>query len=466
MNERHTIQRRPFSRRRFLQTSGVVVGLPYLASHLERDAQAAVECQAAQRFIAVFCPCGMHMPDFTPTTAGAQWEMPYILEPLAPLRNKIAVISGVDYHQTGMPGEPPGGHGAGTGSFLTMMPVFNNDNNPNRISIDQKIAQETAACNRPLPSLQLGLTVRGDGNDRVPRLGHLQSISWAGNNPLSFVDDPRRNFARLFAGTDFDATNIEAQRRRAIRNSVLDYVVDQIGALNMTLAPADRAKLDQYLTSVRSLETRIENSGAVACSRPQSPGVDGSIPYQDRVPLTLELAAIAFECDLTRVATFMFGRGGSLQDFEFLVGRSSQHHFTSHHRRDAQLLSELREIDRWEVQQFSNFIQRLDQTVEANGKTILDNTLAYFGSEISDGDSHRMYDMPIVLAGSAGGRLKVDGTHYQYSQMEFPRPTLVRPRGGEPHGINLFVSFMRAFGLPDDTFGDRSASGPLEDLLV
>jgi hypothetical protein len=240
---------------------------------------------------------------------------------------------------------------------------------------------------------------------------------------------------------------------------VLDYVVDQIGAINVNLAAGDRAKLDQYLTSVRSLETRIQNSGAVNCAQPNRPGLDGSAPYQDRVPLTFELAALAFECDLTRVATFMFGRGGSLQDFEFLVGRSSQHHFTSHHRRDPQLLDELRQIDRWEVQQFANFIQRLDGTVEANGRTILDNTLAYFSSEISDGDSHRMYDMPIVLAGNAGGKLRVDGTHYQYSQMQFPRPTLVRPSGGEPHGINLFVSFLRAFGLADNTFGDGSVSG-------
>jgi len=454
------------SRRRFLGSAATIVGLPYLHSLFSSDAEAAASCAATQRFIAFFVPNGMHMPDFTPAAIGTNWEMPYILQPLEPIRNKISVVTGIDYQQTAMPSEPPGGHGSGTGAFLTMMPVAGNDKNPNRISLDQKIAKTTEACRRPLPSLQLGITCRGDGSDRVPNIAFIETISWDANTPLPFRDDPRQNFDRIFEGHDPDATDADAARRRALRTSVLDHVWEEANSLKLELSSADRVKLDQYMTSVRELETRIDNLGnGGGCVKPSTPTTTSDSPYEERVRVTLELAALAFECDRTRVISFMFGRGNSMQDFDFLFdGESTPHHLTSHHARSSALQAKLREIGRWEVDQVATFLKRLDQTAEAEGRTILDNTLAYFNSEISDGDMHRKYDMPIFLAGSAGGRLKVDGTHYMYTDMPFPRP-LVGPSGG-PHGINLFVSILNAFGIPDTTFGDESASGPLEDLLI
>jgi hypothetical protein len=132
-----------------LGSAAAVIGLPYLPSVVERDAEAAASCANIQRFIALFVPNGIYMPDFTPTTTGKDWAMPYILKPLEPIRSKIAVVTGIDYQDTAEPANPPGGHGSGTGAFLTMMPVRNNDKNPDRISLDQKIAQQTAACGRP-----------------------------------------------------------------------------------------------------------------------------------------------------------------------------------------------------------------------------------------------------------------------------------------------------------------------------
>jgi hypothetical protein len=454
------------SRRRFLGSAAAVVGLPYLASVVERDVVAAESCAGIQRFIAFFVPNGIHMPDFTPSTAGKDWAMPYILSPLEPIRNKIAVVTGIDYHHTAMPAEPPGGHGSGTGAFLTMMPVSGNDKNPARISLDQKIAKTVAACGRPLPSLQLGLKVRGDGSDHVPNLAFIETISWDANKPLPFVDDPQENFDRIFRGVDPGANAADAARRRVVRTSVLDHVLGEADTLKTELSASDRLKLDEYMTSVRSLETRIQNSdGGASCAKPAKPTLTGSAPYQDRVPLALELAALAFECDITRVVSFMFGRGNSMQDFAFLFnGESTPHHYTSHHAGSAALQAKLKQIGHWEIDQVATFLKRLDRTEEAGGRTILDNTLAYFNSEISDGNVHLKYDMPVLLAGSAGGKLKVDGTHYMYTQMKFPRP-LVGPRGG-PHGIRLFVSILNAFGIADQTFGDGSAQGPLTELLA
>lgn len=454
------------ARRDFLGSAAAVVSLPFLGSLFSRDARAQA-CVDKQRFITFFVPNGIHMPDFTPTKTGRDWEMPYILEPLAPIRNKISVITGIDYHQTGMPGEPPGGHGSGTGCFLTMMPVHKNYDNPNRTSLDQKIAKETEACSRPLPSLQLGLSVRGDGSDRLENRAHIETISWDNNRALPFTDNPQQVFDRMFAGFEPDTSQSDAGRRAALRTSVLDHVRGEATTLRLRLGTEDRLKLDSYLTSVRELETRIQNQGnaTVSCTVPEPPTETDSAAYPDRVRATLDLAALAFQCDITRVISFMFGRGNSMQDFAFLFGgEGSEHHYVSHHGGRADYLNKLREIDRWEVNEVANFLSKLEDTPEGEGTTVLDNTLAYFNSEISDGDRHRMYDMPIFLAGGAGGRLKIDGSHHMYTQMTFPRPVL-GPSGG-PHGINLFVSIMRAFGLSDDTFGDGSASGPLEDLLA
>jgi hypothetical protein len=449
-----------------LGSAAAVIGLPYLPSVVERHAEAAESCASPQRFIAFFVPNGVHMPDFTPSAAGKDWAMPYILSPLESIRNKIAVVTGIDYQDTAEPADPPGGHGSGTGAFLTMMPVNGNDKNPARISLDQKIAKATAACKLRLPSLQLGLTVRGDGSDHVPNIGFIESISWDANTPKPFKDDPLYNFNRIFEGVDPGANAADAARRQALRTSVLDRVLGEADSLKTELSPSDRLKLDEYMTSVRELETRIQNLGSgAACAKPSAPTVTSMAPYEQRVPIALELAALAFECDVTRVISFMFGRGNSMQDFAFLFnGESTPHHLTSHHGGNAGQQAKLKEICHWEVDHMATFLKRLDKTQEAGGRTMLDNTLAYFNSEISDGNPHRKYDMPVLLAGGAGGKLKVDGSHYMYTQMTFPRPTL-GPKGG-PHGIKLFVSIMNAFGIPDDTFGDGTAKGPLTELLV
>ena len=227
--------------------------------------------------------------------------------------------------------------------------------------------------------------------------------------------------------------------------------------------------MDELLTSIRSLETRIQaldtsGGGASSCTVPARTTVTPTSPYEMRVPIMLELAALALQCDQTRVITFMYGRGTSNQDFSFLLGTTTQHHPTSHHGGDPQQLAKLKEIGHWEMDQWATFLKRLDGMTEAGGKTVLDNSLAYFNSEIGDGNAHTHYDFPIVLAGSAGGKLKVDGSHYMYTKMTFPRP-IVGPMGG-PHGIKVFVAILNAFGIPDQTFGDGSATGPLPELMV
>jgi hypothetical protein len=282
--------------------------------------------------------------------------------------------------------------------------------------------------------------------------------------------DATRAFNRLFEGVDAGEQNSEADaeaaRRAQLRTSVLDYVTEEAALLQTELGQDDRAKLDEYLTGLRELESRIANLGGSGsagtfCEVPSAPG--GNIPYQELVVVLADLMAMAFICDQTRVGSFIMARGTSMVNFEWLLGEASEHHLISHHQRRDVAYEMLRQIDRWEMEVFSNFLQKLDSAVEADGTSVLDKTLVYCSSEVGDGDGHWKFDMPVIVAGGANGRFKADGSHVMYTDMEFPRP-VVGPRGG-PHTGQLMVSILNAFDVDVDEFG--YASGNLNsDFLV
>jgi Protein of unknown function (DUF1552) len=446
------------SRRRFMVGAAATVGLPFLPSMMGR---ALADCGTPQRFLSWFLPCGVVMPDWTPTTTGTGWTMPYILAPLAPVRSKIVVLTGHDHMVSTT--SNPGGHSAGTGGFLTMRKIANDYNDPNRTSLDQVIAKQTAACNRPIASLQLSLDVPQDTCDNAP-CQFVHTVSYSANNPLPHEVSPLNAFNLLFGGTNATATATDAVRRQALRKSVLDHVLAETQSLSPILSPSDRAKLDEYTTAVRSLEVQIQNmASAGQCSAAVSPATTDTATYQDRVAAMVELIALAFQCDMTRVVSFMMARGSSLQDWQFLVNAPSPHHRISHHNNDPKLIALLRQINNWEINQLSLLLQKLDAIQDVNGKTILDNTLVYCSSEIADGNSHNKWDVPVLLAGSAGGALKIDGRHVSYTKMTFPRP-LVGPQGG-PHTEHTFVSILNAFGVNVNTFGDATVTGANTDIL-
>jgi hypothetical protein len=173
--------------------------------------------------------------------------------------------------------------------------------------------------------------------------------------------------------------------------------------------------------------------------------------------------ALAFQCDQTRVGSFIMARGTSMVNFSWLLENAYEHHLISHHQNRSEAHQMLREIGRWEMQVFSNFLQKLDASIEADGKSILDKTLVYCSSEISDGNGHWKFDMPVVTAGSANGTFRADGSHLMYTQMNFPRPT-TGPRNG-PHTGRLMVSMLNALGINVDAFG-YSTGNLNEDFLV
>jgi hypothetical protein len=445
------------SRRKFLGTAAATVSLPFLPSLAARERRAhAAACAPPKRFLAWYVPNGIYMPDWTPTTTGKGWKTTPTLAPLEPYRSKLMVITGLENQQVALPRPPPNDHAGGTGCFLTQRRVNANLEDPNRTSLDQVIAESIGACTN-LPSLQLGIEASNStGNCDGANCAFSRCISWSKNSPLPNITRPQVAFDRLFAGMDKTASRVDADRRRALRTSVLDHAREEARLLSMQLAAADRRKLDEYTTGVRELETRIQKlaaggaAGAGACTPSERPAE--SLPFAQHLALSVDLMALAFQCDITRVITFMTSNSQSGRDYGF-IGASGGHHAISHHLGSAAQHDKLKKIDRWNMEQIAALLKKLDGMMDSNGKTVLDNTCVYFSSEISDGDRHNHWDLPTLLAGGLGGSLAVDGSHVSYTQMAFPRP-LVGARS-EVHVADLFLTILRGFGITMPKFGDN-----------
>lgn len=468
------------SRRLFLRGAGVTMALPFLPSALWTRRAGAAACVAPRRFMAWMVPNGMVMNNWTPITTGTAWVPTPILAPLMPIRNKVMILTGLDNQATAVPANPPGDHGAGTGMFLNMLPVNGHETDATRTSLDQVLLPvlNSADCGTPLlPFLNIGL--QGDNGlcDRVS-CDFSRAISWIKGKPQPNIYDPRALFDRMFTGftpVTPGMTDADAAKRKAEHKSVLDAVLADINTLSPKLSASDKDKLDEYTTSVRALEGRLDNMGTgLVCTKPAQPaaspplnqarGITPTTVIQTHMPLFVDMMALAFTCDITRSITFMLGNGTSNNDYQFLIGSSTPHHGTSHHGGNATNLASLTKIDTWEIQQAANLLAKLDAAKDADGKTVLDNTTFYLGSDISDGDNHNHWDMPVLVAGGAGGKLKVDGRHVNYTPgLKFPRG-LIGERS-DVHVGRVHISILNAHGLMQPTFG-QATGGPLMELMA
>lgn len=435
------------SRRHILGGGAAAIALPFLDAMRPRTARADQGSGVPKRMLFYFVPNGMHMPAWFPTQNGDQLELSPILAPgLAGLEEKLTVIRGLANRPAIVP--VAGDHARGTGSFLTCRTVNKSEGDAiyNGISVDQVVAPHL--CGGALfPSLQLGIDGGGSVGacDSGYSCAYIRNISWAGPvTPLAKIVSPQVLFDRIFAGYDPSLDAAARERRRQYRTSVLDYALNDATSLRGRLGVRDRLKLDEYLTGVRELEQRIEDSGAeLACAPPDRAPDD--VTYREHVAINSELMALAFECDLTRVTSFMLGNGSSYRSFSFL-GVGGAHHELSHHGGDPEKQALLQTINTWEVEILGDLLRRLDAVEEADGTSLLDNTLVYFSSEIADGDSHQHVDLPVLLAGGFGGAVRTG----RYLDLGEERPL-----------ADLYLSMIQMAGGSDTEFGDDS-TGPLD----
>lgn len=441
-----------FARRAFLGGSAAVIGLPFLASLAPRTARAQ-SAGAPVRHIYIFLPNGLDMATFRPTTTGANYVTPPMLLPLEPHKSDFSVITGLE-NASGWP-DGPGDHAAGTSAFISCAHAFKSETTiRSGISADQVAAQALGDQTR-LPSLQLGIEGGlGSGNcDNGYSCTYARNISWANaSTPLPKITNPAQAFNQLFEGFDPAASAADIARRQLYEASVLDHSIGQVASLSSKLGQSDRIKLDQYLSGVRQLERRLTGFAPVLqCAPGQPPPAGSEATFPTHVQAMNDLMVLALSCDATRYISLMFGNASSSRTFQFL-GINGGHHDISHHRNNPINIAQLELIGRWEMEQLAYLLARLKEAPDrAEGETLLDNSAVFVSSDVSDGSRHNHDDLPVILAGRAGGAF-TPGRHINYPENNLGKERLA----------NLFVSMLNAAGVAGATLGD--STGPLVDL--
>ena len=443
----------PISRRTLLRGLGTVVALPMLEAMLPLNVLAQTASKAARpnRMAFIFVPNGVNMALWTPATEGALQLTP-TLEPLRKVQSKVSVLTGLAQHNAFALGDGGGDHARSAATWLTGCHPKKTDGADIKagISADQLAAMRVGK-RTPFESLELGCE-RGAmaGNcDSGYSCAYSSSISWRGEStPNAHEVDPRAVFERLFGNNDPNESEESRVRRQGFKRSILDFVLEDANRLKKQLGAKDQTKLDEYFTGVREIEDRLARVAAInsdAGSAQKKPtGVPGELG--EHVRLMCDMMTLAFQADLTRIATFMICNDGSNRSYKD-IGVPEGHHDMSHHGGDKYKLDQVAKINKFHVQQVAYFLEKLDSIHEGEG-TLLDNSMILYGAGISDGDRHNHDDLPLLLAGGGAGTIK-QGRH-----LRFEHDTPMN---------NLFLSMLDRMGVHAETIGD--SSGRLNTLI-
>jgi Protein of unknown function (DUF1552) len=443
--ERHLTR---VGRRWFLTAAGVAVALPYLEALDLKEARAA---SGAKRLLLFHMPAGINVKTWVPTGTGTTFQYGAAMTPIddAKLRAKMTVVTGTN----GIGG--PRGHTCGISGVLTGV-MCQANSTQNAISFDQVAAASLGAQTR-FPSLELGTTHNTENPNAETGYSTVikDNLNWSSaSTPLSREIEPLNAFNRLFTGlttTPTTGTTPTALNvKDAMRKSVLDYALSEGSGLSARLGTADKAKLDQYLSGVRDLEKTIQTTPTVGqtgmCTPGAAPEAGKPADIQKHVKLMLDIIVTAFKCDLTRVATFAYEHTTTEIRHPFLNVNVGYHTSVTHHNNDPTALANYTTVNQWLVSQFVYALSQLDQVSDGAG-TMLDSSVGMCFSELSDGNSHSNQNMPVLLGGSAGGKLQTGKVIAGSGAIE-----------------QVHVSLLQALDLNTQTFG--RAKGPMPGLLV
>ncbi len=443
------------SRRHFLRGVGACLALPAFESlgalkALAAEAKsvsklAATASGAPLRTAFVFFPNGAIPSAWWPEGEGSDFKFKDTLSPLEASRQHLQVLGGLDHVCAN--GGPDGGgdHARGNGVFLTGVRLNKSATDVRAgVSIDQAIAKQVGHLTR-LPSLELTCDSKrqSSGCDSGYSCAYQYNISWSSpNTPVTAESNPRLVFERLFGTGAPGERNENARRRQQEQRSVLDFVLEDARAMQRRLNARDQDKLDQYLTSVRAIETRIQQ--AERFGQVKDPGVEtpAGIPeaHADYIQLMYDMMAMAFQTDSTRVASFALAHDGDNRSFSHL-GISEGHHDISHHQNREDRIQKLVQIDQFYVQQFAKFLQKLQSTKDVDGQSLLHNSMIVYGGCNADSNRHTHTNLSLLLAGAGGGAL-TPGRYVKHGS----KPT-----------TNLFLSLADRMGVQGlERFGDST----------
>lgn len=442
----------PISRRTMLRGAGATLALPWLDAMLPKRARAgSTASKPPVRMAVLYMPNGVNPHKWTPEGEGRDFQLSPTLQPLADLKNEILVLTNLWNRGS----EASEGHYVKTSGFLTCTTItktYGVDLSCNGTSMDQ-VAAQRAGKQTPLPSLELAMDSISTGVDN--NVGYTRvygaHIAWAGpTRPLPRDINPRSVYERLFRASQPRTASADEDKL------LLDRVLDDANRLKNRLGVADRQRLDEYLQGVRSLEERLDRSSASAVTtwEPRASVAAGRLPEEDpathegNVRWMLDMMALAFQSDTTRICTFMFGNAVSGRNMSFLDGVKGGHHDISHHQKNEEKLQMYYLINKWHIEQYAYLLKKLRSMPEGESN-VLDNSMILFGAGLRDGDAHSPHNLPLVVGGRGGGRL-ASGQHLTY---ETDSPL-----------SNLFVSMLDAFGTPVERFAD--STGPLKGVLA
>ena len=450
------------SRRRFIKTAGVTVTLPMLPSLLHSKKASGQDCAPVQRFVGYMFGNGHKMDEHLPseTGSGDAWTLPPMLESMQDLKHQLTYVSGLENQ---MRRREFGDHAIGSGSLLTARKPTANEQFTN-MSVDQAIANAMDGCGVPIHSLQLGTHNVGFSDSFGTY--YTRNISWQADTidngdgtvdfpasaatPLGKEIDPQKAFDRLFEGFDPEVSSVESEMRTQLRQSVLDTVLAQADGLLPRLNAADQQKVDELFTGIRTLEQELQGGAARGgtCEVPAEPA--GMQDFTAQMASMHDLMAIALQCDITRVITFMMGDALSNRNLGFIpdvaaIGGEANDHAVSHHGGDPDMVAKFRAIVLWKMERIAEFLRKLEGITDSDGQSLLTNSLVWISSEIADGNRHNHDDKPILLAGSLGGLVTPD-RHVRY-------PTSRNWDQVKTYG-DFFITLLSLYGVTTSSFGN------------
>jgi len=432
------ITKKHLSRRTFLVgTFGASVALPFLDAMVPAlTAQARTAANRPQRFAAMYFPCGIFPDHWHPETTGADFEFKRVMAPMAGMRDYVTTVSKMTATQGSvhlgasaafLNGTGPVGKG---GDFTALI---------SKKTIDQHIADKIAG-DTPLRSIEVGTEDMGTSAgacDGFP-CAFFNTLSWRDDtSPLPVGVNPRVTFERMFGEV---GTTQQRNANRKQKQSMLDSVLGETAKLKKGLGPSDTQILDEYLTNVRDVEQQLNRMEARVGNLENADAPNG-IPelFDDHMTVTYDMMRIAFQGDITRVFTFLLGHEASSRSYAH-IGVPEAHHSISHHANNPETLAKYAKIGTYQVAKMAEFAEKLRNTPDGDGN-ILDNSLFYFGSGMSNGNVHDRKNVPALVLGHAGNRVK-GNRHIQMEKEEPPS--------------NLLLGMGEAFGVELDKIGNSN----------
>jgi hypothetical protein len=431
-------------RRTLLRGLGASISLPLLDA-MTPAATKAPAAGAPTRLAFVYVPNGISMEHWTPKIAGKGYELTRILEPIAPHRDQVTILSGLTLNGGRALGDGPGDHARAAASYLTGAHPRKTAGADikNGISVDQIAALSVGKQTR-LASLELGIE---DGRqvgscDSGYSCAYSNNISWRSeSSPMPPEVNPHNVFARLFGnGAAGESPEMVARRERN-RRSILDFVLDDAKSLRADLGSTDQRKLDEYLYSIRDIEQRIERAGKGDAAKDLGVSQPEGIPteFAEHVRLMFDLMTAAFRTNSTRIATFMMAREGSARPYRE-INVPDGHHPLTHHRNNPEMMEKVAQINCFHFSLFSEWIHKLATTADGDG-TLLDHSAIVYGSGISDGNKHLHHELPVLVAGRMNGKVS-PGRHIVYNK--------------ETPMTNFYLAMLANFGVRADAIGDSN----------